>query len=502
MFRTCAVVAAICLISAAVQSAEKDKPAAAPATAPASAPASAPVTGSQAPPQGVTVARPTYGVLRWQEDWSVLRDRTPTADLWDPIKYVPLNEAGDWYASFGGQYRMRFESWNNFNAGGVPADRDDNDSLLLHRILLHGDFHFGEHVRVFLQGKSALANDDELPDARQNLDKDSLDLQNAFIDLMFDAGDAHVTLRAGRQELLFGKQRLVSPLDWANTRRTFEGGSVIVKYGDWTITPFAVEPVPVKRYEFNDTDNEVLFFGVHATGKTFVPGVSSDLYYYGLDVDRNVTFNGTTGEEERHTLGGRLFGKFGDTGFDYDFEGAYQFGEVGGADVSAFMIGSEVGYKFGDFWGAPRVFLGFDYGSGDDAPGGDVETFNQLFPLGHAYLGWIDFIGRQNIIDVTPGVTFVPFEKMLVTVQAHFFWRASDDDVIYNAGGAPRAAAFASDEREVGQEIDLLIKYQWDVHTALFFGYSHLFAGDYLHEATPAADEDIDFTYFIFEYTF
>jgi hypothetical protein len=31
----------------------------------------------------------------------------------------------------------------------------------------------------------------------------------------------------GRQELLYGAQRLISPLDWANTRRTFEGGKLI-----------------------------------------------------------------------------------------------------------------------------------------------------------------------------------------------------------------------------------------------------------------------------------
>ena len=39
-------------------------------------------------------------------------------------------------------------------------------------------------------------------------------------------------------------------------------------------------------------------------------------------------------------------------------------------------------------------------GSGDDEPGGDVETFNQLFPLGHAYFGYIDLIGRQNALDL------------------------------------------------------------------------------------------------------
>ena len=47
-----------------------------------------------------------------------------------------------------------------------------------------------------------------------------------------------------------------------------------------------------------------------------------------------------------------------------------------------------------------------DIASGDDDPtDGDLETFNQLFPLGHAYFGYIDVIGRQNIIDVSPTVS-------------------------------------------------------------------------------------------------
>ena len=31
-----------------------------------------------------------------------------------------------------------------------------------------------------------------------------------------------------------------------------------------------------------------------------------------------------------------------------------------------------------------------DYASGDGVPGGDVGTFNQLYPLEHAYLGYMD----------------------------------------------------------------------------------------------------------------
>ena len=50
------------------------------------------------------------------------------------------------------------------------------------------------------------------------------DILNLFVDVNLLEWDNHpVVARVGRQELLLGSQRLISTLDWANTRRTFEG---------------------------------------------------------------------------------------------------------------------------------------------------------------------------------------------------------------------------------------------------------------------------------------
>ena len=101
----------------------------------------------------------------------------------------------------------------------------------------------------------------------------------------------------------------------------------------------------------------------------------------------SATFNGTTGREDRNTIGGRIFGQVADTSFDYDLEGAYQFGEVGAGDIDAFMIAGELGYRLGELSGSPRLHVGFDYASGDESPGGDVETFNQTLSTRARILG-------------------------------------------------------------------------------------------------------------------
>src|SRR5947209_13605364 len=109
------------------------------------------------------------------------------------------------------------------------------------------------------------------------------------------------------------------------------------------------------------------------------------------------------GVEEQHTLVERVWGKVGATGLDFEVEGASQFGTVGRGDIAASMATAVVGYSLPVPRLSPRVYLEFDYASGDKKPGGDVGTFNQLFPNAHSFLGYIDYIGRQNIISPNAG---------------------------------------------------------------------------------------------------
>jgi len=355
---------------------------------------------------------------------------------------------------------------------------------------------------VFVEGKSALSTNRDLPGGRRALDDDHVALQQLFADVALPLGDnAKLTIRPGRQELRFGSQRLVSPLDWANTRRTWDGVSAKLDVADWAITGFFTYFAPVQKYQFNDSVEANNFYGVFAQGACPLTGLKADLYWLGLERE-NVAFNGTAGTEKRHTLGGRLYGPIGESPFDIDIEGAYQCGEVGMGDINAFMIAVQAGYKFVDGPWSPRLFVGVDYASGDEGAGGDVETFNQLFPLGHKYLGFADAIGRQNIIDVNMGLSVKPMKKLTGMLVGHVFWRADRDDALYNVGGGAYGgrAVGAGTDTFVGAEIDLLVKYQFDAHLTLLGGYSHFFAEDYLEQT--GAGSDVDFVYFSVQYTF
>ena len=118
-------------------------------------------------------------------------------------------------------------------------------------------------------------------------------------------------------------------------------------------------------------------------------------------IENNSVFGGSSGRERRHTVGSRVGGRVRQTRpSTTDAEAAYQFGAVGTADIGAFMVASEMGHTFFGAPASPRLHVGFDYATGDsglDDKSG--ATFNQLFPLGHAYFGHIDSVARQNIVD-------------------------------------------------------------------------------------------------------
>ena len=177
-----------------------------------------------------------------------------------------------------------------------------------------------------------------------------------------------------------------------------------------------------------------------------------------------------------------------------------QFGEVGAGDVSAYFFAGQLGFKPKDVMWSPRFFIGFDYASGDESAGGDVETFNQLFPLGHAYLGFIDIIGRQNVVDASLGVRFKPHEKVTLGIDGHFLYRAEDSDALYNAGGGVVRGAGGSTSNEIGAELDLTASWVINRHVTFSAGYSMFFAGDFIEDT--GASEDISFFYTQLQVTF
>jgi Alginate export len=448
--------------------------------------------------------RPAYQIgsaTRFNEDWSTLRgvDLSTTDDFWDRLKFIPLTPDQSVWLTLGGQARERWEYFGQFRFG--DSEPKQSDGYLLTRFRLGADLHLTRYVRVYAEGKSSFALDRELQGGRTTAYVDELDLFNGLADIMIPVGDqASVTLRGGRQELILGSQRLVGPGDFSQIPKSFDGAAAYVSVGDWTVIPFWVLAVPiVHKYSFNESTRDQRFFGVFGSGPLHVLPVILDLYW--LDADnKGASFNGTLGREHRHTLGGRVVGKIGATGLDFEVEGAAQFGTVGRGDIAASMYTVVVGYTLPIARLSSRVSVEFDYASGDEKPGGNVGTFNQLYPDAHAFLGYIDYIGRQNIMSPNAGVTLSPWPDLTLVLRQYFFWRASDRDALYDKSGGVLRPGTTTTARYVGAETDVYAAYNLTRHLLGYAGYSHVFAGDFIRKS--GKDTDSDFYYVALQYTF
>jgi hypothetical protein len=438
--------------------------------------------------------------VRYNEDWSVLRgvDLSTTDDFWDRVKFIPLTKDQNVWLTLGGQVRERLEYFNEFEFGS--SEPEPSDVYLLSRFRLSVDFHVSRYFRIFAEGKSALSTDRDLLGGNTTSFMDTIDLQNGFADVMIPLGDqASVTLRGGRQEFIFGAQRLVGVSDFSNVRRTFDGGTGIVRVGDWTITPLWAELVVVQKYRFNESSADQKLYGSYSTGPAPLLPVNLDLYWLGVD-NAGVTFNGTSGREQRQTLGGRVWRHPRKTGVDFEVEGAFQFGTIGDGDIAAWMITGVLGYTLPAPRLSPRVYVEFDYASGDSRPGGNVGTFNQLYPSTHSFLGYIDYVGRQNIISPNAGLSMTPVRDLTLSLQQYFFWRASDRDAFYNKQGFILRPGTETTARYIGAEIDLLATYNLTYHVQFYAGYSHFFTGEFIRKTGPSKDSD--FFYAAIQYTF
>jgi hypothetical protein len=188
---------------------------------------------------------PRIRPLRYEEDYFYLRDpavRTGDFLALEPIKYIPLNQGGDWYLSLGGEIKLEYEFYSNRNFGAAP--NDDDGGYLLQRYLLHADLHLGERLRFFGQLYAApVGFEDGKPSP---VDQDNLRVPQAFVEyVLLTASDRapKLTLRAGRQEMLYGSERLVSVREGLNVRRSFDAVPLIGEFGSWRVDGFFSQPV-------------------------------------------------------------------------------------------------------------------------------------------------------------------------------------------------------------------------------------------------------------------
>ena len=424
----------------------------------------------------------SHMLLREDEDWSFLRDRSLRQDFWDPIKYIPLrSDADDWYLTIGGEAREVWEQIGNDNWGQQPF----MNGYFNERYMLYFDVHYGKHVRTFFELKSGL-NSYRIGGPRP-IDEKKLDFQAGFLELGTSTEDKSIELRVGRQELEYGSGRLIDVREGPNVRLSFDGFMVKSKINSWQIDGFAMRP-DLDNFGFFDNapNHAVGFWGVYAT-KSQPRKTSLEMYYLGLD-RKQATFERGTAQEVRHTLGARFSRAIATDrpAWDFDYEALWQLGTFGSDNIRAWTVASETGYRLPTLRLKPRFSTKADISSGDNPNSKTLGTFNPLFPKGD-YFGVLATTGPGpiNFIDIHPRVEGTFPHDVTASFDWIFQWRENLQDGVYAVPGFLIRAADGSQARFVGNRPGTQIRWQATPHVWFQADYGIFYAGRFLRETQP-----------------
>ena len=436
---------------------------------------SAPSANPDAPDRSIKL-------LREDEDWSFLADPAQRQDFWDPLKYIRLRAGqNDWFMTISGEAREVWEQIGNDNWGQSPYW----NGYLNERYMLGFDIHYGKHVRTFVELKSGI-NSFRYGGPRP-IDEKKLDFQSAFLQVGTASGGNFIELRVGRHELEYGSGRLIDVREGPNVRLSFDGFLVKSKFNGWLVDGFAVRPDLDKPGFFDNAPNhQVGFWGVYATH--FLPAKTSlELYCLGLD-RKEATFQRGTAQEVRHTLGGRFSRPVATekAGWDFDDDALWQFGTFGSANIEAWTVASDTGYRIPTIPLKPRFSTKADISSGDNPNSKTLGTFNPLFPKGN-YFGVLATTGPGpiNFIDVHPRVEISLAHDVTVSFDWIVQWRENVNDGVYAVPGFLIRAADGSRARFVGHRPGTEIRWQASRHLWFQADYGIFCAGKFLKQTQP-----------------
>jgi len=284
-------------------------------------------------------------------------------------------------------------------------------------------------------------------------------------------------LQLGRMTLNLGSRRLVAADDYRNTTNGYTGVRADLRTSGGTTATFIYtlpqvrlpDDLPSVKKEKVRWDRESfdlrLLGGLVAKPK-LVAGATAELGYFRLQESDSP--GRPTRNRNLHTIGSRLIREPKPGAWDFEAEGAYQFGHVRASlaetapelDVSAWFLHLDAGYSFP----GPlrlRLSLEYDYVSGD-GPGGKYGRFDTLFGMRRADLapaGIYNAIGRANIS--TPGfrAEIAPHKRMDAFLTYRPMWLAERTDAFSTTGvrdSSGKSGRFA------GHQLEARVRY-WAV---------------------------------------
>ena len=355
---------------------------------------------------------------------------------------------------FGGQVRPRFEYRDP-----LPLQDGSAESFTSMRTRFDVRAGLEDNLVIFVQIQDVRLWGSET-NTLFDFSANGLDIHQAYVDLGL-AEDGGFMGRFGRQEVKFGGERLVGPVNWAQQARAFDGIRVGSSGSMGDIDFFAAK---LQDRQAGDIEQEADLVSAYGTWDI---SDTQDLDLYWLfDSRADDEDNPGDTSTDRHTFGARWVGSV--AGFKYRAEGSYQVGTLAGSNLNAFMFGGRLAYVFGN---KGDITLWYDYLSGDgDLTDGEVKVFDTLFATNHKFYGFADLFlniplhtGGRGLQDLAIKGTFRPYADWLLRLDLHSFNMADK---------GPLASG------RFGEEIDLVGSWKYNRYLNLSAGFSYIFQAD------------------------
>jgi hypothetical protein len=371
---------------------------------------------------------------------------------------------------FGGEIRFRPETRSSFN------QKSNVNTVMLQRIRLDARFQLNENVTGLVQLQDSRLWGQELSTVSNET---NIDLHQGYLQVAKFLRP-HVTLRAGRQELSYGNQRLIGAFGWDNVGRSFDAGKLTFGGTEWSADLFAGRLVDRRNSGRGDGSQDLI--GLYA--RVGQPNAKVGIEPYLLYLRDGLAITGEVASAKPEptrilTLGFRHFGAVG-SGFAYDLENAFQVGQRGPDTQRAAALAAQARYHLGGNV-KPEFGFEYDYATGDgNSRDGRSNEFNNLFPTNHSLYGYADYLGWRNMQDLKPYISLQLQPNVRAELSYHRFLLVERTGAWKNAGGTVLGLDPTGKlGTDLGHEIDFTLTFPIYEHLRMLPGYSLFLPGKF-----------------------
>ncbi|MGD0921146.1 MAG: alginate export family protein [Terriglobia bacterium] len=389
-----------------------------------------------------------------------------------PIPQVSAEKGKSERIEVGGQLRFRAEVRQNADLNSSISDLAD---FVAQRLRFHIRAKLSDQIETYLQFQDSRLWGQELA---TNSNDNLTDLHQGYFQVS-DFLKPGLSLRAGRQEMAYGSDRLIGRGNWDNVGRSFDAVKMGYTSKTWGSDWFAAKIVD--RRQTGRGDRDQYLYGIY---NQFFRQQPRHLDVYGILLRDGLRTPGEIPAEGRKateimTAGLRSDGKLG-RAVDYDVEFADQFGHRGFDPHSARAF---AGMFYGTLEETHQLRLGFEYdvATGDrDPKDGRSGEFYNLFPSNHPHYGYADLMGWRNMQDFRPMFTVAPVKNVKFDIDYHRFYLLAARGPWKNASGAVLGFdPTGNSGTHVGDEVDFTLAFPVHKHLTILSGYSLFVPGEF-----------------------